>query len=140
MLFTVKKNKGYFGKHENEGENADTNLPNRIGWPSPTKLKSIVKSGQLKNKKLQLNIFTGTIIFMANRYDYQKETLVDKKNPVYPQIHWVPLPAPILRLHKYVTLEWYSLFINGINFLTSQSHKTKYFSIERTKSRVNKKF
>ena len=60
------------------------------------------------------------------------------KKLVYLQIHWVPLPTQILQFHKDVTLEWYLLFINGMNFINSQIRKIKFRSIERTKYRGNK--
>ena len=52
--------------------------------------------------------------------------------PGVSQIYQVPLSAPVLHLHKYVTLERDFLFINGLPFLTSQIRKIKPHSIERT--------
>ena len=52
MLSTAKHNKGYFTKQKNEGVNAAMELPTHIGWPSPNELKSILKSGKIKNNKV----------------------------------------------------------------------------------------
>ena len=67
-----------------------------------------------------------------------KDKIIRQKPPFYPQIHRVPLPIPIIQFQKYGTLEWDLIFINGMNFLTSQIRKITNNSIEGTKSRGNK--
>ena len=47
MLTTAEHNNGYFTKRKVEVLNVSMDTPTRILWPPPTKLKLIVKSGQI---------------------------------------------------------------------------------------------
>ena len=113
-------------------------LPTRIGWPSTTKIKLLLNSGQLKNRKVTVEYIVQDEYIYGKLVVLSKGKMILRKNLMYTQIHRVPSTAPILQFNKYVTLKWGYLSINSMPFLTSQIRKIKFSSIERTNSRGNK--
>ena len=110
-------------KRKIEGENTAVDLLTRIGWPSSTKFKSIINSGQLKNNKVTVEDIARVEYIIGKLVRLSKSKIIWRKTLVYPQIHWVSLSAPNLQFHKDVTFNWYFFFINSIPFLTSQVRK-----------------
>ena len=80
VLSTVEHNKGYFKKRKIEEANADMDLPNCILWNSPTKLNSIVNSGQLKNNNVTVEVISRAKYIHGKLVGFSKGKIIRQKN------------------------------------------------------------
>jgi hypothetical protein len=132
---TVAENSEGFNQRENDDAKSARRGLGMVGYPSPKDFKNMVRSNMIKNCPITLsNIAAANKIFGPDVASLKGKTTRTTPKPVL--IDYVNIPKEIIDINKEVTFAADVMFVDGLPFLASTSHKIKFTNTEYVSRRT----
>jgi hypothetical protein len=138
FIQSVKSNKEFFTKREIDKAQQARNLQSKIGWPSNSGFKTIIRNNLLINSGITVDDVNRAELIFGIPTPLLKGKMT-RSNPISNQaIKRVPLPLPIQQEHSHLDLFADFFFVNKIPFLHTKSGNINFLTADNTKSRGTK--
>jgi hypothetical protein len=136
LVSTVSENKKLFTRREIESADAARALYRKVGRPSESDFLDILNKNLIRNCPITVDdAKRASIIYGPDLATIKGKTTRSGAAPHVPTFHAVPIPAHIVTHHRDLTLCMDFLFVQGMAFMHSISHKIGFRTVAQVPNR-----